>query len=179
MNEPSNVPSEAEFQRIFPALDELAPAQVTVLLATLTAVRVGAGSQIVAPGSDNDSLYLIVSGQVRVTLETERVAVNLGEFGAGQWFGEMAMIDPAPATATVRAVDDCTLVTLSHAQFLALRRSHPDLCSILLLTFSNRLTGRLRQTLQHLDADRATDQHRGWLLGAVRRLMGVAARSAT
>jgi len=179
MNGSSNTLAAAEFQRVFAALGDLSPVQVRALLAALDSVQVAAGAPIVAPGGANDSLYLISSGRVRVTLETERVTVTLGEFGAGQWFGEMAMIDPAPANATVRAVKDCTLLVLNHRRFLELRRSQPDLSSILLQTFSHHLTGRLRETLQHLDPQGTAEEHRGWLLDAVRRLMGVATRSAT
>ncbi len=172
------VPGE-EFQRVFAALGEFSPAQVAILSGTLDRIEAASSTAIVVPGDANDSLYLICSGRARVTLEAERVTVNLGEFGPGQWFGEMAMIEPAPATATVRAVDDCSLLVLPHDRFMALRRSHPDLTSILLQTFSHHLTGRLRETLQHLDPKDRMDGQRGWLLDAARRLLGVAARSAT
>ncbi len=169
-----------EFKQRFAALGRLSDVDTEVLLGALRRELFTSGSAIVAPDTDNDSLYLIWSGRVRVTLDAEQVVAPLGQFGPGDWIGEMAVIDPCPATATVTAVDDCLLLVLSHARFLALRRGNPALTSVLLQTFSRQLTARLRHTLQHLHGEQMPGAgQRGWLLNASRRLLGIAARSAT
>ncbi len=179
MFESVSPPPEPDFRRAFPDLNRLTPERSRVLISALRSVHVAAGVPIVEPGTDNDTLYFVFAGCVRVTLETERATLTLGELGAGHWFGEMAMIDPAPATATVRAADESTLLALDHERFLRLRRKHPDISSVLLLTLCNRLTSRLRETLQHLESGRESPEHRGALLDAARRLLGIAARSVT
>ena len=136
------------------------------------------------PGEPNESFYLIWSGAVSVGLETGDTALTVGEFAAGQWIGETSLVDPAPATASCTTVADSTLLSLTHQQFMALRRSHPAITSTLLQMLIESLAQRMRRTVRFLD--RETDagslgegEQRHWLLEAVRRVIGTAARSAT
>lgn len=81
----------------------------------------GPGDEIIREGDVDDSLYVIVAGHVKV-VKGER---TLAELGAGEVVGELALLDPAPRNATVRASSDVTLLRLDGAAFAdAMREKH-------------------------------------------------------
>ena len=71
------------------------------------------GQTIFEKGDPGDSLYVIVSGKVRVH-DGER---TLNELGDRDMFGEMALLDPAPRSATITAIEDTRLLCLDHEPF--------------------------------------------------------------
>lgn len=82
----------------------------------------GAGERIVRQGETGDSMFVVLQGRVRITLEPsgQEVAVT----PAGGFFGEMSMLTGDPRTASVSAVEDSVLVEIRAADFrqLAVRR---------------------------------------------------------
>ena len=74
------------------------------------------GSVLVREGDPGNSLGIIVDGSVEVRTG-ERVIARMGE---GDFFGEIALLDGAPRTASVIAVGDVVLLTLTSADFEAL-----------------------------------------------------------
>lgn len=66
-------------------------------------------------GEKGDDMYIITEGFVQVSIRQgarERIIVNLG---AGQIFGEMALVDKGPRSATVKAISDPAVVQIIHA----------------------------------------------------------------
>ena len=82
------------------------------------------GEIIVRRGEEGDAMYIIASGEVEVDLGPGRPAVVLG---AGQFFGELALIERTTRTATVRASGECKLLELNGKDFHELARQHPEL----------------------------------------------------
>ncbi|MBL8136579.1 MAG: mechanosensitive ion channel [Acidobacteria bacterium] len=82
----------------------------------------GARERIVRQGDSGRSMFVVLDGRVRVTLEPsgQEVAVTT----AGGFFGEMSMLTGDPRTATVTALDDATLLEIDADRFreLAVRR---------------------------------------------------------
>jgi CRP-like cAMP-binding protein len=72
-----------------------------------------AGDEIFAKGDPGDSLYIIAEGQVR--LHDEEYVI--GEVGPYYTFGEFALLDPAPRSATALAMTDTTLIVIDQATF--------------------------------------------------------------
>ena len=70
---------------------------------------------VVAEGGVGDRFYVIESGEVAVTKDGH----ELRREGAGNFFGEIALIRDVPRTATVTAVTDTVLRALDRADFLA------------------------------------------------------------
>jgi len=79
---------------------------------------------IVRKGDEGDSMYIIASGEAAVDLGPGREPILLGP---GQFFGEMALIERAPRSATVRAADECKLLELPAKDFQELMQHHPEL----------------------------------------------------
>lgn len=173
-------PDLATFRKRFPGLSHLGKADMAVFLEVLDAMEFPAGAIIMAPHYGSGSLYLIDQGSVEVALNKDTERLVLGRFGAGAWFGEMALIDPAPATATVSAEADCNLLILTHEAFVKLRRDHPAVSSKLLQVINEGLAQRLHQTVQYIDgvksgfdSSAASDvDKRSWFAGLARRIFG-------
>lgn len=81
-------------------------------------LRFNAGDVIVRQGDIGQSAYIIESGRVEISMDhPDGTAQVVGTRGPGTMIGEMALVDSAPRTATVRAVEDCALLELSRADF--------------------------------------------------------------
>jgi CRP-like cAMP-binding protein len=102
-----------------------------------------AGEDILREGELADSLYLLVEGRVRIHRGGQTLAV-LHEREA---FGEMAILDPAPRSATVTAETDVTLLKLSELEFRELLEEKHQLA----LGIIQVLTRRLRAADAHGD----------------------------
>jgi Cyclic nucleotide-binding domain len=102
----------------------------------LQEVEVQAGENIVEKGAEGDSLYIIVRGKVAV-LDNERIYDELGERAV---FGELSLLDSAPRTATVRALEDTTLLCLAQASYYDLMTDYVEVAmgTIQMLTRSLR-----------------------------------------
>jgi CRP/FNR family transcriptional regulator, cyclic AMP receptor protein len=94
------------------------------------------GTQIVRSGEPGDAFYVVLDGQVSVA----RRGLAGISLGAGSYFGEMALLDGGPRSATVLADGPVTCLAITRTRFLKLLRSEPAI-SIAILT---ELAGRLR-----------------------------------
>ena len=71
------------------------------------------GQDIVREGDDGDGFYIVSGGRCRV----HRHGNDLAELGAGDYFGELSLFDPAPRSATVTAADTTTCIRLNPETF--------------------------------------------------------------
>jgi CRP-like cAMP-binding protein len=90
---------------------------------------------IVTQGTPGQAFYMILAGRVEIL----RDGVSLGAFGPGDFFGEMALLDSAPRSATIRALDHVSCLMLSSWDFKALLERHPSIAIKLLEVLSRRL----------------------------------------
>ena len=104
----------------------------------IDAQRVKAGSIIFREGDEAYQLYVIKSGQVRIQIGNRTIA----ELSANSIFGEMALIDNEPRSATAIAATDVELVAVSEKQFLFLVSQTPYFA----LKVMRALAQRLRAT---------------------------------
>jgi CRP-like cAMP-binding protein len=106
------------------------------------------------PGS---ALYLIESGRVKVVLETEEgEELLLRVLGAGEIFGELALLDAQPRSASVVALEDTVTHVLERDAFLAFLREQPEAslhCFRSLAALIRRLTEQV-EDLAVLDVPR-------------------------
>jgi CRP/FNR family cyclic AMP-dependent transcriptional regulator len=102
--------------------------------------RFAPGELLVKEGEDAVAFFILASGQAEVIKgldsEGERVLAHLSE---GDFFGEMALLDGFPRSASVRAVGDCECIVLVRWDFLALLRTSPELALPILPVLSRRL----------------------------------------
>jgi len=94
-----------------------------------------AGSIIFREGDEAHELFIIKKGEVRIQLGNR----TINELPAGSIFGEMALIDNEPRSATVIAVSDVELVPVSEKQFLFLVGQTPYFALKVMRVLAQRL----------------------------------------
>lgn len=108
------------------------------------------GATIFHQGSAGDQLYLIVAGQVRISIVSQLgQELSMKIFRDGDFFGELALLDGRPRSASAEAMRRTTTLTLSRTAFLQALRANPEIA----VTVLEELSGRLRQTniyIEHL-----------------------------
>jgi CRP-like cAMP-binding protein len=99
-----------------------------------------AGVMIGAQDEPGDAMYVLVSGRARVALFGENGReLTLAELSAGDAFGEMALLDDRPRSASVQALDDTTLLMISREAFLSHLEAHPRTALRLVAELTRRL----------------------------------------
>ena len=85
-------------------------------------------STVIAAGDPADALYVVISGRLKVTMsDNEGREVILAILNQGEVFGEMGLIDQAPRSATVVAMESCELLTMTRADFTKCLQKNFDL----------------------------------------------------
>jgi len=116
------------------------------LLAHTRTRRFGPGDAIVTAGAADQSLYLVLEGQLEVlaTGRGRRGYRRLASVAAGSVIGELSFFDGGSRSALVRAVTPVVLAEMSRSEFDALAIASPDLARRLLLDLGRILAQRLR-----------------------------------
>ncbi len=109
------------------------------------------GEVVLEERTNGDEFYVILSGEVEVTKGGRALTV----LGPGVHFGEMALVDRSPRSATVKARTKTRLMSLSRGAFYQIVRSEPVLSSKLLWSFVQVLSHRLRATNEALSDARS------------------------
>jgi len=104
---------------------------------------------IVNQGDETDSLYVILSGRVKVFLSDEAgKEVVLGTQGPGEYFGEI-MLDGGPRSASVMTLEPCRFAIVPKEKFREFLRAHPDF-SVHLIEKLIRRTRALTDSVESL-----------------------------
>jgi CRP/FNR family cyclic AMP-dependent transcriptional regulator len=92
-------------------------------------------------GSTGSEMYLIHSGRVSLSVrQNEAERVPLVVLDPGDFFGEMALVDDSPRSATASAVEDDTeLIAMDRTRFLFMVRQQPEFALSLMHTLCQRL----------------------------------------
>lgn len=85
-----------------------------------------AGAVIVRRGEAGDCMYFVAAGEVEIEIAAQPIRL-----GAGEFFGEIALLTGSPRNATVVAVQRCTLLVLDIVDFRQLIGRQPDLARII------------------------------------------------
>ena len=105
------------------------------------------GQVIVRQGDTGLGLYVIAAGRVEVQQERPgKEPTVLNTLGPGEFFGEMALLDDYPRSATVVAREPTECLTLTKWHFLAELESHPEMALPLLPVLSRRVRVAMQQT---------------------------------
>ncbi|WP_022873694.1 Crp/Fnr family transcriptional regulator [Nesterenkonia alba] len=121
-----------------------------MLTSELTEVELSRGKSIFHEGDAGDELYFIVSGKIKLGRSTPDGRENLlAVLGPGEIFGEMALFNPAPRTATATAVSETKLAGLKHENLREVITRAPEVSIQLLQALAKRLT-RTNESLADL-----------------------------
>ncbi len=130
---------------------ELAPNEMERVLSISKEKRVKKNEVVFKEGDIGDAFYLIVTGSVRISTLVPGVGEEaLTVLGEGEYFGEMALIDDAPRSASAIANDDGMLLCIGKDDFRKLLEQQTDIAYKLLWVFTKTLSARLRKTDEQL-----------------------------
>jgi CRP-like cAMP-binding protein len=132
---------------LFAALSER---ELALIASDLVQRRYGPGQTIFNQGDPGQMLYLLATGQVRIFVNglegSETSVILCGR--PGDIFGELAVIDGLPRSATAIALSDTTVLILSRAAFRRHMRRIPQLS----LSFLKLLSTRVRYNTKQVDS---------------------------
>ena len=172
-----------DFSMRFPFIgNRTEPDELRSFMSALAMRQVPEGTILIHDGDHSASLYLVWDGGLEAYIENNDEKVTLGKISPGEWFGEVSVLDPGPATATVRAESDATLLILSAESFHALDQSFPDITSKILQMLSEFLIDRLLEADELLlknsqaeetsMADEKDSGVRNWAVSIYRKVFG-------
>jgi CRP/FNR family transcriptional regulator, cyclic AMP receptor protein len=91
-------------------------------------------------GDPGDAMYLVEHGKIRISIKApDGPEVTLGEFGPGDFFGEMALLDGRPRSANATTLEDSRLAVLSREHLLSSVNRSPSIAIEMLTAISKRL----------------------------------------
>lgn len=132
-------------------LHSLSPSEMQAIIPLLRPLAVEPGTVLCQEGAPGDAMFLIVDGEAEIFKGPQLMA----ELGAGEMFGEMALLTGEDRSATVRAKTPMELYELGKADFDAMLLHSPQLSSGL----SRILARRLRETTQSTAKKALDDDH--------------------
>lgn len=136
----SSIPADPQAERLavlktIPLLQDIEQEEcLNSLLAGMERVQFQANQRIFEQGETGDWLYILLSGRVRVHVEGFAIA----ELTAGACFGEIALFDAQPRSASVTAVEDCECWVLSKAQVYQIIQQTPAVAIALIRVLGTR-----------------------------------------
>lgn len=130
-----------ELRRV-PLFSDLADEDLEQLYLMAGTVSIDPGELVFEEGSPGDALYVILDGELEVARRQDGRDVVLAVRGAGEFIGEMSLLDQAPRSASVRALRESRLLMIDQAAFRTLLSCSPSAH----LTVLHTVTSRLRST---------------------------------
>jgi CRP/FNR family transcriptional regulator, cyclic AMP receptor protein len=126
-------------------LADASDAEWATLLAHTRNRRFNPGDAIVTAGAGDQSLYLVLEGQLEVLAERGRRGYRrIASIATGSVIGELSFFDGGGRSALVRAVTPAVLAEMSRSEFDALAVASPELARRLLFDLGRILARRLR-----------------------------------
>ena len=147
----SQVHAQFETLRRVTLFREMTMPELARILHVAHPVEVPAGEVVVREGEATDGLYILVEGAARV----QRGGQTVADLEAGRHFGEMALLNRRPRTATVLARLPSHMLVLDRASFSALMSQEPLIAAKFLWALSQSLSLRLDDV--NLVQDRPSD----------------------
>jgi len=105
-----------------PLFEPLPPTSLEKLARAALPESVGAGTVVVAEGDPGDTFYVVLGGSLEVSVDGR----PLRTLGAGDFFGEIALLRDVPRTATVTAATDAEVLSVRRMDFLSAVLGSPE-----------------------------------------------------
>lgn len=139
--------------RAVPFFRELTQAELDLLVALGRVVAYPKDMVVFQEGDKGEALYVVIRGTVRIVRQApEAWDGTMAYVEAGGCFGEMALADDFPRSATAITQDDCTILFLGRDALLDVFHEEPVVGRKILAAFCRSLSLRLRQASDRIVA---------------------------
>lgn len=102
-------------------------------------------------GDPGSGMYIIIEGRVGIFLDIpNQQPKKLSELGEGDFFGEIALLDASPRTASATAIENCTIIGFYRPDLMEILKIKPVIGGKIILSLSEVLATRLRSTNSEL-----------------------------
>jgi CRP-like cAMP-binding protein len=125
-----------------PLFRGLSHRQLRDISGLMTPLDLKAGRVLTREGEIGNEFLIVLEGEVEVVHEGEVITTC----GPGNYFGEIALLDNRPRTATVKAKTDVVVEVLDRRELAALLEKSPEICMQIMATMAQRLADLDRDT---------------------------------
>lgn len=140
------MPTRTELLQAMPVFGAIADEALAFLLARSRERDVAAGGWFFREGEAADAMFVLERGRVEVIKHWQEREFVLHTFAAGDCFGEMALLDLAARSASVRALEDCHAIEIGADALYALFRHDPEPFALIQMNIGREVCRRLRAT---------------------------------
>jgi len=142
--------SRIELIQQMPIFGAIGAEAIQFLLAPAPVVRVRRGDFFFRENDEATCMFVLESGHVTVTKNWQSHELFIRRLGPGDCFGEMALLDLFPRSATVRADDDCSAIELTSANLYRLFEHDVEQFALIQMNIAREMSRRLRVTDERL-----------------------------
>lgn len=162
-NEPVKREPDVSLLRQLPLFQPFTEAEALELSQSAIERRFGAGEEVITEGRAGTTFYMVASGKLSVRVGHPAKEIAILERGAA--FGEMSLLTGEPRSATVVAMEDCTLLEMGREAFSRHLQANPERLAQLASLIENRKAGiaAASHSAQHASAP-----HQGKVLELLR-----------
>ena len=115
------------------------------LLSAGVSFSIDTDETVIEQGQQQQTLYLVLKGALRARCHSDLSVVDIGVLVEGDCFGEMSLLDPLKASATIKATEPGILLTIDGPSFQRYVSERPHAGIKLLTYFGVQLTRRMRK----------------------------------
>jgi CRP-like cAMP-binding protein len=99
-----------------------------------------AGKNIVTQGKGGEGMFVMISGHAEAVVEsTDGTKTTVNDFGPRDFFGEVAMLDDGPRTASVVATEETECLALTRSDFISLMKNDAEMATEIAVALAKRL----------------------------------------
>src|SRR5437879_6497853 len=115
-----------ELLKNIPLFESLEQEDLDTLAGKLRETKVAEGASVFAQGDEGDAMYLIEEGAIEIVAGSGKNRVVLTSLFKQQYFGELALLDGAPRSASAVAGRDTSLLALERDDFVEFVKKRPE-----------------------------------------------------
>jgi len=136
---------EAETLRKIALFTKLDPSKVKLLAFTSQLLTYEDGEVLFEEGDAADAAFVIMEGEVEILADTGKGKVVVGKLGKDQLFGELALFNNAPRSATLRAKGRLQALRIADEKFIKLVTENPGVALEVMRQLSDKLARSHKQ----------------------------------
>jgi CRP/FNR family cyclic AMP-dependent transcriptional regulator len=136
---------EVELIRQFPIFSKIQPAMQKLLCFSAERLTYDAGQVMFNAGDPGDAAYIVIDGQVEISVPTPAGPIVVNTLGKNDIIGEIAIFGDVPRTATAKAIGKIETLKISKELFIKVVRENPDAAIELIKILASRLANTTNQ----------------------------------